>query len=106
MNSTDSPKRLARLHLVVWGDVQGVGFRYAVQRLATRLGLTGWVRNLDSGEVELVAEGPQPALLQLVEACRRGAGTVGHVRGEQVEWQTPRGEFSRFEIRPNGPRRS
>lgn len=106
MNSENDRERLARLHLVVWGEVQGVGFRYAVRRLATQLGLTGWVRNLASGEVELVAEGPRTALLDLLDACRRGAGTVGCVRGEQVEWAPPQGQFAGFEIRPDGRRRT
>src|SRR2546430_16524782 len=48
---------MERLHAVVRGDVQGVGFRYFVQRKANQLGLPGWVPNNDDGPAELVAEG-------------------------------------------------
>lgn len=51
-----------RLHLQVFGLVQGVGFRYACCREARRLGLTGWVRNLPDNSVEIVAEGAPDAL--------------------------------------------
>ena len=62
----------ARVHLVVSGLVQGVGFRLAAQREARRLGLSGWVRNRADGRVEAVAEGPEPAIEQMVAWCRRG----------------------------------
>ena len=52
---------MERLHAVVRGDVQGVGFRYYVQRKARQLGLPGWVRNNEDGSVELVAEGARRA---------------------------------------------
>ncbi|TMG57453.1 MAG: acylphosphatase, partial [Chloroflexi bacterium] len=58
-------REVERLHAVVRGDVQGVGFRYYVQRKARQLGLPGWVRNNDDGSVELVAEGERDALEQL-----------------------------------------
>lgn len=52
---------MTRLHLHVYGRVQGVGFRYACLREACSLGLTGWVRNLADDSVEIVAEGaPEP----------------------------------------------
>jgi acylphosphatase len=95
----------ARLHAIFEGRVQGVGFRYAVQRIARRLGVRGWVRNLASGEVELVGEGPREALEQLLEECRRGAGTAGHVRRAWTQWEEPEGAFTAFEIRPDGPSR-
>lgn len=60
------------MHAVVHGEVQGVGFRYFVQRRARDLGLKGWVRNNDDGSVELVAEGPPRALDELERAV--GAG--------------------------------
>lgn len=56
----------------VRGRVQGVGFRNFVQREAVRLGLDGWVRNLDSGDVELHAQGPAAALDDLAGALHRG----------------------------------
>jgi acylphosphatase len=51
-----------RVHAVVRGRVQGVGYRASTQHEGRRLGLVGWVRNLPDGAVELEAEGPRPAL--------------------------------------------
>ncbi|MBO4350525.1 MAG: acylphosphatase [Proteobacteria bacterium] len=50
---------MVRYHYYVSGEVQGVGFRYKAQRIASRLQLTGWVRNLSDGRVELELQGEQ-----------------------------------------------
>jgi acylphosphatase len=61
------------LRAVVYGRVQGVGFRFFVQDEAAKLGLTGYARNLSNGRsVEVVAEGPTPALDRLLASLRRG----------------------------------
>jgi acylphosphatase len=60
------------LHFLVRGRVQGVGFRWFVQREAGQLDLRGWVRNTEEGEVELVASGPTDDLDQLRRSLRRG----------------------------------
>lgn len=65
-----------RIHATVHGRVQGVGFRYFVQREAQRLGLCGWVRNLRDGSVEVSAEGSPDDLALLEEALNRGPGTA------------------------------
>jgi acylphosphatase len=65
-----------RLHGVVHGDVQGVGFRYFLMREAQRLGLHGWVRNRDDGTVEFVAEGERADLERLRQAAERGPRTA------------------------------
>ncbi|HEY1337047.1 MAG TPA: acylphosphatase [Bryobacteraceae bacterium] len=57
---------------LVRGRVQGVGFRYFAQRAAAELGLTGFVRNLDDGRVEVYAVGPPDKLLQLAGNLHRG----------------------------------
>ncbi len=57
---------------VVAGRVQGVGFRWFTLRVAERLGLSGWARNLPDGRVEVVAAGSPRALDQLEQAIRRG----------------------------------
>ena len=56
----------------VSGRVQGVGFRDWTKRKATRLGLSGWVRNLASGEVEALFSGPPAVVDQMLAAARRG----------------------------------
>ena len=63
---------MERLHGMVHGDVQGVGFRYFIMREAQRLGLRGWVRNRDDGAVEFVAEGRRQDLERLKQAAERG----------------------------------
>ena len=58
--------------MIVHGLVQGVYFRDATRRLATRHGVAGWARNRLDGTVEAVFEGPPEAVEQMVEFCRRG----------------------------------
>ena len=60
------------LHFKIDGQVQGVGFRYAMCSEARRLGLAGWVRNRSDGSVEAVAVGDDFALQRLVQWARRG----------------------------------
>jgi len=61
-----------RIHVVVRGRVQGVFFRKATAETAGRLGVSGWVRNLSDGRVELEAEGTVEAVEALLAFCRRG----------------------------------
>ena len=56
----------------VSGRVQGVGFRFFVEREAQRLGLVGWVRNLDGGDVEFTVRGPAPAVDDLLRRVHEG----------------------------------
>jgi acylphosphatase len=88
----------ARLHAIVEGQVQGVGFRIFVLRSADFLNLTGWVRNRWDGNVEVLAEGARPAVENLLVALHTGprASFVTHV---QTEWLPATGEFSRFQVR-------
>ena len=90
--------QLQRVHVVVRGRVQGVGFRAHVQYSARRIGVTGWVRNVGSEAVEAAAEGERAALERFVEAVR--AGPPGsQVDEAQVEWQNATGEWSDFQMR-------
>jgi acylphosphatase len=86
-----------RVTVVVHGRVQGVGFRYFVQRAAAPLGLVGTVRNLRDGTVEIVAEGTREALDQLLDRVR-GDDTPGFVGRVATTWSAPTGEFARFDI--------
>ena len=63
---------MERRHVVVHGFVQGVGFRYAVERTARSRGVTGWVKNRADGAVEAVFEGEREDVEALVDVCRRG----------------------------------
>ena len=89
----------ARAHVRLKGRVQGVGFRYAAADEARRLGLHGWVRNLDSGEVEAVFEGPREKVVDMVRWCEDGP-PGSYVRDVKVSWDEPLEQLGQFEIRP------
>lgn len=75
---------LVRRRIVVRGHVQGVSFRAYTQAHALRLGLSGWVRNLADGSVELEAQGALPLLERLVLACAEGP-PAARVDGLELE---------------------
>ena len=81
----------ARLTAFVKGHVQGVGFRWWVRARALELGLTGSATNLDDGRVEVVAEGPEPALRALLDHLRSGA-SPGRVDFVAERWASARGQ--------------
>jgi acylphosphatase len=87
-----------RLKLKISGRVQGVCYRWYTRDTAAELGLTGWVRNLPGGTVELVAEGARDKLDQLLDWCRRGPD-LARVSDIQTEWKDETGEFQEFSIR-------
>ena len=66
-------------HSLVKGRVQGVGFRWFVHREAAEIGLHGWVRNTDTGDVEVIASGTQEQLAELRRALEKGS------RGSRVD---------------------
>lgn len=74
-----------RIVATVSGRVQGVGYRAFVVRYARALGLRGSVRNLPSGQVEVIAEGEEGALHQLVTLLRQGP-PAARVSDVQVQW--------------------
>jgi len=92
------PNEMARLHAVVEGVVQGVGFRAFVQQKAASFNLKGWVRNRWDGRVEVVAEGTRSDLEKLLSALYRGP-YAADVRGVTPEWQPASGDFSGFSVR-------
>lgn len=79
------------------GRVQGVGFRYTTKTVATGFDVTGTVRNLADGRVELVAEGTRSELEAFRDSLRE-AGLAGFIRDEQVNWADAKNEFRGFEI--------
>ncbi len=88
----------ARLEAIVRGVVQGVGFRFFVEREARSLGVVGYVRNRGDGSLEVVAEGSRGLLEEMVASLRRGP-LGAHVSGVDTRWAASQGEFKRFEIR-------
>jgi acylphosphatase len=79
-----------RSHVRIYGFVQGVGFRFAVQRAASSRDVSGWVRNRGDGAVEAVFEGEPRDVEALVDFCRRGPRGADVERVE-VEEESPEG---------------
>jgi acylphosphatase len=84
-------------HLVISGRVQGVGYRYYMQRKARDLGIAGWVRNRSDGKVEAVVHGSPEQVNAIVAWTRRGppSAVVAEVRVTDAS-----GDFATFETRP------
>jgi acylphosphatase len=89
----------ARAHIRLSGRVQGVGFRYATADEARRRNLKGWVRNVDSGGVEAVFEGPHASVEGMVRWCEDGPPGA-YVRDVRVSWDEPPEHLPTFEVRP------
>jgi acylphosphatase len=90
--------RKSRLTVVVRGWVQGVGYRDYASRLASQLGLKGWVRNSSDGSVELAAEGRRDDLERFLDALRHGP-PMAEVERVDSSWEDGRQEFTRWELR-------
>ncbi len=88
---------MERLHAVIRGSVQGVGFRYFIQRKARQLSLRGWVRNNDDGTVELVAEGARPELERLMMAAEEGP-RMARVQRVEAQWSSATGGLDDFDL--------
>ena len=86
-----------RLHLYIYGRVQRVMFRDGTRRKAKKEDLFGYVKNLENGSVEVVAEGEEDNLLNLIEWCKRGS-LLAKVSDIEVTWEENRDEFSDFKI--------
>ncbi len=86
-----------RAHILVSGRVQGVFFRDHTRRWAASLGLTGWVRNLWDGRVEVLAEGEKENLEALIARLKQGPPSAS-VENVAVTWEDFRDEFSDFRI--------
>lgn len=87
----------SRVHILISGRVQGVFFRATVESIAKQFGLSGYVKNLPDGRVEIVAEGEKSALEHLINWARKGT-RLAKVEGVRVGWQEPTGEFEDFRI--------
>jgi acylphosphatase len=87
----------ARARLRVTGLVQGVFYRQSTAIEAARLGLSGSVRNLADGSVEVVAEGSREAVLALQAWCRRGP-PAARVESVEAAWEPPTGDARPFAV--------
>jgi acylphosphatase len=87
---------LKRLHLFISGRVQMVGFRAFTVRIAHELGLTGWVKNLDNGQAEVVVEGEEKNLEKFVDLCWQGSRLAKVTEVEM--YSEPRENLKDFQI--------
>nr|MBU1327798.1 acylphosphatase [Candidatus Omnitrophota bacterium] len=89
---------MKRAHILYSGQVQGVGFRYTAQDIAMGLGLTGWVKNLENGRVEIIAEGKEKDLNDFLGKISKGQ--LGrYITNAELSWEKPTGEFDVFDMR-------
>lgn len=86
-----------RLILHIFGNVQGIGYRYTVSVYANKVGVTGWIQNCFDDSVELLAEGQEEDLLELIQFCYNRV-RLAKVRTIEKQWERYRGEFENFEI--------
>ena len=90
-------KRKLGARVIISGRVQGVFFRYTTQLKAQEKGITGWVKNLYSGEVEAIFEGEEDKVREIVEWCRTGPPGA-YVEKVDVSYHKYSGEFNSFSI--------
>lgn len=83
---------------MIHGRVQGVGYRFFARERASELGITGYARNLPSGDVEVVAEGDEDALITYLEMLREGPDWAS-VSSVDVSWEPPLGEEGCFRVK-------
>ena len=84
------------LHIIIHGEVHGVSFRASTQTKASELSLTGWVRNLSNGTVEIHVEGRRDSLNQLIKWCQTGPPSA-NVSQCDLDWITPQ-RMDKFRI--------
>ena len=87
---------MVRAHIHFCGTVQGVGFRYTCLSFAQQSLLTGWVKNLSDGRVEVTVEGPREKIEELITKLKGQFGSF--IRDTQIVWLDPKEEFNKFSI--------
>jgi acylphosphatase len=87
MSNDERQPGVMQIHIHVSGKVQGVFYRKHTQITAAKLGLCGWVRNLDDGRVEILAQGPEEALIALEMWSHKGSPNA-MVKNVETEWRT------------------
>ena len=86
-----------RAHVYYSGRVQGVGFRYTSEAIAHKIGVTGFVKNLPDGRVELVCEGDKAKIDVLLDEIQKGE--LGrHIQKTDCRWEEPTQEFTDFSV--------
>ncbi len=92
--------KFKRVHVIISGFVQGVGFRYAAVDWASKNNLVGWVKNTLDGKVEIVAEGDNEIINEFISWCSKGPSMAKVLDVEVIEInETEKLSFDRFEIK-------
>lgn len=89
---------MERAHIIARGIVQGVSFRANTIKMARELGLKGYAKNMPDGTVEVVAEGPEEKINELIDYCKKSPG-ASEVSKIDFKFQKAKNEFSGFEVR-------
>ena len=94
--ATNKEQGKKRLHLVIHGKVQGVGYRAWVYECASQLQLSGWVQNIENSRVEILAEGFSKNLSSLLQSCFTGPkrAQVTSIEENWLEFQDAWQDFS------------
>jgi len=90
-------KEIVRVHVLAGGRVQGVAYRFYAEKYAGLLGITGWVRNLPDGRVEVLAEGSAESVESFLDRLREGP-SLARVETFEVRREPPKGEFRDFRV--------
>jgi acylphosphatase len=88
---------MKRIHVIYSGRVQGIGFRFTAERIALSLGITGWVKNLFNGKVEIVAEADEKKIDKFLEEIN--SNFSNYIQNQDLDWQEATGEFKNFGIK-------
>lgn len=79
------------------GKVQGVGFRMNAQYISHRLGITGWVKNLPNGQVEIIAEADEERINSFLQEMKQSFSV--YIENVDITWEEPTNEFTVFGVR-------
>ena len=93
-----NPNEIIRAHIWVTGRVQGVGFRAHVEYYGSKIGVTGWVRNVGYDTVETVAEGTRTQIDTFIKMVKQGP-RASRVDEARVEYEDVTGEFKEFGVK-------
>jgi acylphosphatase len=89
---------MKRLQAIFHGYVQGVGFRFAVEKISRQFAVTGYVRNMTNGTVEVVAEGQERELQEFLQALRQSS--LGpNILDVEVTWPEASGQWRNFTVK-------
>ena len=97
MNNFDPRQDQMELHAMVWGHVQGIGFRVTARHYALQLGLKGTACNLDDGNVEIYAQGTREKLEEFIKHLKGHFGP-GYIARMDIKFEKPSTTYDRFQI--------